>query len=98
MTGACPTLGLIDRALAMTDERTAAIGPSSLDPMSGSIRSQLVFMRAVVVADRAATTDELNRLTLGVIAIREFEADDEDYCDALTKALHAFKQRQWQGR
>jgi hypothetical protein len=87
-----PMLATIDKALRMTDERLARIpAGSSVHNMFGSIRAQLEFMRDTVAAGRSPTTDEKNRLTLGVIGVREFENDDPDYSAALADAAYEFK-------
>jgi hypothetical protein len=87
-----PMLALIDEALRLTEERLAPIpAGSSVHNMYASIRTQLEFMRDTVAAGRSPTTDEKNRLTLGVIAVRELEADDPAYAGALTDAVYEFK-------
>ena len=77
----------IDKALQMTDDRQR----TSPLPMLSSIRTQLQFMKDTVAAGKAPTTDEKNRLTIGVIAAREFEDSDPDYADALSDAVFEFK-------
>jgi hypothetical protein len=81
-----PSIGLVvEHARRLTDARIAGTRPgSSVDAMLQSIRAQLAFLADTVAADRPLTIDEVNRLTLGVIAVREFEVTDPDYCDALT--------------
>ncbi len=37
------------------------------------------------------TVEQVNSLTLGVIAVREFEADEPAYCDLLCEAAFRFK-------
>ncbi|MFN7973520.1 MAG: immunity protein Tsi6 family protein [Acidobacteriota bacterium] len=82
---------LLDRALAMTGERTARIPAGTVEAMLASIGNQLRFMRDTVAAGRAPTVAEKNSLTLGVIAVRELEATDPEYCDAITEAAFLFK-------
>ena len=59
--------------------------------MLGSIQNQLRFMQAAVAAGRTPTIAEKNSLSAGVIAVREFETNDPEYCDALCAAVFAFK-------
>ena len=80
-------VSMIDKALQMTDERLR----TSPLPMLSSIRTQLQFMKDTVAAGRAPTTDEKNRLTIGVIAARELEQTDSDYAEALSDAVFEFK-------
>ena len=89
MTTPDSLLSDIDKAIAMTDERLTAAPRDMLK----SIRTQLSFMRDTIAAGRAPTVDEKNRLTIGVIAAREFEDSDPAYADALADASFAFKKR-----
>jgi Tsi6 len=82
---------LVETALAMTAERLARAPAGSMQNMFGSIRNQLEFMRHTVVAGGVPTIAEKNSLSLGVIAVREFEASDVVYCDAICDAVFAFK-------
>ncbi|MBP8810623.1 MAG: hypothetical protein KBG48_27980 [Kofleriaceae bacterium] len=82
---------LIDTALTMTEERLAAAPGGPTQAMFGSIRNQLVFMRDTVADGRSPTTPEKNSLSLGVIAVREFETSDLTYCDAICDAVFQFK-------
>jgi hypothetical protein len=82
----------IDEAMRMTGERLAGIPASTVRDMLASIRNQLRFMRETIDAGRLPTIEEKNRLTLGVIAVRELETTDPEYCDAITRAAFAFKQ------
>ena len=82
---------LVDTALTMTVERLATTPAGPVRAMLGSIRGQLAFMRDLVADGRSPTTSEQNRLSLGVIAVREFETGDLPYCDAICEAVLAFK-------
>lgn len=82
---------LVETALAMTEERLARAPAGNMQNMFGSIRNQLEFMRHTVVAGAVPTIAEKNSLSLGVIAVREFEASDVVYCDAICDAVFAFK-------
>jgi hypothetical protein len=81
---------LVDKALAMTEERMVD-GAGSVSAMFSSIKNQLRFMRETIDAGRSPTTEEKNRLTLDVIAVREFENSDLAYCDALCDATYEFR-------
>jgi hypothetical protein len=82
---------LVDQAMTMTEQRLADAPAGSVHNMYSSIRNQLRFMRETVDGGGSPTIDEKNRLTLGVIAVREFETSDPDYCDAITLAVFNFK-------
>lgn len=87
---------LIEAAQRETDRR---LGPTRPPPagadgvhrMLTSIRAQLDFMAGVVASGSPPTVEQVNRLTLGVIAVREYEADDLAYCDLLCEAVYRFK-------
>lgn len=81
----------VDRARAMTDERLAAAPPGSVRTMFTSIRDQLESMRQTLASGASPAVDDINRLTLGVVAVREFEATDLVYCDAVCDAVFGFK-------
>lgn len=81
---------LVDNALAMTDERLGPMPAGVARNMLSSIRNQLEFMRRTIAAGAATTVAERNSLTLGVIAVREFETADLAYCDAICDAVAAF--------
>lgn len=82
---------LVGTALTMTEERLATAQAGPARAVFGSIRNQLVFMRDLVADGRSPTTSERNSLSLGVIAVREFETDDLAYCDAICDAVLQFK-------
>lgn len=82
----------VDAALKMTEARLARLPAGSVRDMLASIRNQLRFMRETIDSGRSPTADEKNRLTLGVIAVRELETNDPDYADAITLAVFDFKQ------
>ncbi|MBI4941368.1 MAG: hypothetical protein HY830_11535 [Actinobacteria bacterium] len=82
----------VDRARAMTDERLAVAPPGSLRTVYTSIRNQLEYMRETLASGVGPAVADVNRLTLGVIAVREFEASDLAYCDAVCDAVFTFKQ------
>src|SRR6185369_3667949 len=84
---------LVDRALQMTEDRLAKAPAGSTHSMYSSIRNQLRFMKETIAAGKSASIEDKNRLTLHVIAVREFEDSDPDYCDALTNAAYLFKNR-----
>ncbi|MEZ5407137.1 MAG: immunity protein Tsi6 family protein [Acidimicrobiales bacterium] len=88
---------LIEAARRETDRRLGArpeAAGHALDPvhaMLASIDRQLRFMAGVVASGEAPTMEQVNGLTLGVIAVREFEVDDPAYCDLLCDAAFLFK-------
>lgn len=81
-----PLPELVQQALAMTDQRLAGLPPGPVQAMLGSIRAQLTYL-----AQGAAT--EAPHLTLGVIAVREFEESDPAYCDVLCEVAYRAKRR-----
>ncbi len=92
MTADAGLLALLDRALAMTEDRSRGIPvDTSVHAMFASLRRQLDAMRAEVAAGEVMTVEQRNSLTLGVIAVREFEADDPEYCDVLCDAVFRFR-------
>ncbi|MEZ4399713.1 MAG: immunity protein Tsi6 family protein [Kofleriaceae bacterium] len=82
---------LVDRARAMTDDRLAAAPAGAVHAMFASIQSQLEYMRQTIAGGGRPAIEDVNRLTLGVIAVREFETADVDYCDAICDAVFNFK-------
>lgn len=86
---------LTEAALRATDRRLATwaepTGVDAVRAMLASIESQLRFMAEVVASGSSPTVEQANSLTLGVIAVREFEADDPAYCDLLCEAAFRFK-------
>lgn len=81
-----PWIGLVvEYAQVLTDVRIAGTpSGSSVHVMLGSIRAQLSFLADGVAASKPLTIEDVNRLTLGLIAVRELEDTDPEYCDALT--------------
>ncbi len=82
---------LVETALAMTEERLKGMPAGNVHNMFASIRNQLEYMRHTIAAGAVPTVEDKNRLTLGVIAVREFEADDLVYCDAICDAVFQFR-------
>ncbi|MEZ5408416.1 MAG: immunity protein Tsi6 family protein [Acidimicrobiales bacterium] len=82
---------LAERALAMTEERLGRLPAGALHDMHSSIRLQLEFMHRTAAAGGVPTVAEKNSLSLGVIAVREFESTDVTYCDAICDAVYAFE-------
>lgn len=90
--GAPPAEAVVENALQMTEDRLGRVPEGNgVHAMLASVRTQLVFMRDTIARGRPPTTAEKNSLTLHVIAVREYEADDPIYCDALSGAAYAFK-------
>lgn len=97
MPAAAPANGLgalLEAALRETDRRLRARPGAPADPvqaMLASIERQLRFMAGVVASGASPTAEQANGLTLGVISVREFEADDPAYGDLLCEAAFRFK-------
>jgi hypothetical protein len=72
--------GLVARALQMTDERLSAPKPWDL---FRSIKRQLEFIQDNLVHGRTLSNDDKRRITIGVLAAREFDANDPDYANVL---------------
>ena len=83
---------LIEAVLTTTEERLAALPAGPTQAMFGSIRNQLLFMRDTLADGRSPTAAEKNNLSLGVIAVREFETNDLAYCDAICDVVFQFTQ------
>jgi len=82
---------LVEQALAMTEERLGRLPAGSVHDMFSSIRNQLEFMHRTADAGSVPSVAERNSLSLGVIAVREFEITDAAYCDAICDAVYAFE-------
>ncbi len=86
---------LIEAARRETDRRLSAwpeaAGADAVHAMLASIDRQLRFMAGIVASGASPTVEQVNSLTLGVIAVREYEADDLVYCDLLCEAAFRFK-------
>ncbi len=82
---------VIERAAAMTAARLDAVADGPVRAMFASIAAQLEHMGSTIAAGGTPTIADRNRITLGVIAVREFEADDPDYCDALCDAAFRYR-------
>lgn len=79
---------LLTRGLELAERRLRESGGA---PIYDSILAQLRFMSEVVSAGSAPTDADLNRLTLGVYAAREFESSDPEFADVLFEAEYRFK-------
>ena len=74
---------LIDDGLRMVAERLEAapdFGPYA------AIQNELAWMRQIVQSDATPSAADVNRLTLGALAVREFEASDPASSDVLSRA------------
>jgi hypothetical protein len=81
----------VENALVMTQQRRTGVSDGLTHAMYTSIHNQLQFMHHTVASGAVPTLEEKNRLTLGVIAVREFETPDVEYCDALCNVVFDFK-------
>ncbi|MFO0563229.1 MAG: immunity protein Tsi6 family protein [Polyangiales bacterium] len=91
MTEGAPLALLIEQCLSETEARIQRLGDATVSSMFHSIRAQLLFMREVVADQQTPSIEDANRLTLGVIAVREFEDTDPAYCDLLCDAAFRFR-------
>jgi hypothetical protein len=79
--GSEPLAVLVTRGLAMVEQRLAAAGGAA--PVHLSLRAQLRYVRGLLETDTRPTPEDLDRLTMGVYAAREFEASDPDLAEVL---------------
>ena len=79
---------IVQDALARTDQ-IAKIDPTWVLP--GVIRRQLEFMQKCVWGNRSPTPDEIDRVDVGPLAVRNFEDSDEEYATWLKELDYAFR-------
>lgn len=79
---------VLHAALAKAQQHAAA-EPS--DPFQKSILAQLEFMSRSATENRAASASELEKLNLGVIAVRTLEDTEPEYASTLSELEYAFK-------
>jgi Tsi6 len=63
------------------------------DPFQKSILAQLEFIARHVAEGRSASASELEKLNLGVIAVRTLEDTEPEYASLLSEVEYAF--RRW---
>jgi hypothetical protein len=80
--------GLLDRGLDLVERRLRDSGGARIHD---SIRSQLLYMKRIVDEGAIPTDTELDSLTLGVYAAREFETTDPEFADVLFTVEYLFK-------
>jgi hypothetical protein len=76
---------LVGQGLRMTDERLQQSPEFSL---YRSIRAQLEFIQGHLNDRTPIAESDRQRLILGVLAAREFDASDPDYADVLFKVSY----------
>ncbi|AEJ20550.1 immunity protein Tsi6 family protein [Gracilinema caldarium] len=80
--------GLLDSASKMVNDRLAhAPGWQVLQV----IQTQLQAMQDDVNHERVPTAEAKKRINIGVLAVREFEANDPEFADILIKAAYLYK-------
>lgn len=79
---------LINEAIKLTNERLA-ISPDF--QILKSVKAQLVYILDAIQKDKSPTDSEKNRVTLSILAVREFEANDSEYADILEKVSYLYK-------
>jgi len=88
MSTATHLADLADLGLSIVGER-AARSPGF--PLWTSIQRQLAFIRETVLAGRPPSIEEKQRITLGVLAAREFEDADPELADVLFNVADQFE-------
>jgi Tsi6 len=81
---------VLEAALAKARQHVAA-GPD--DPFQKSILAQLEFMARSTADNLPASQSELEKLNLGVIAVRTLEDTEPEYASMLSELEYAF--RRW---
>ncbi|MCM2416582.1 immunity protein Tsi6 family protein [Streptomyces sp. RKAG293] len=79
---------LVEEALAMIEIR---IGRSGSTGIHTSVRAQLRYMKKVLAASSRPAEEDLDSLTLGIYAAREFEASDPELANVLFEVQYLFK-------
>ncbi len=82
-----PTPDVLDLALEMTQER---LRPPTLD-LYTVIEQQIDFMRGFEAVGTEPTEEERESVTVGVIAVRNFEEVDPEYFRVLIEAAYRFR-------
>jgi hypothetical protein len=79
---------ILDKAIVRTD-KLATLGPSfSLPSM---IRPQLDFISRFLKENQVPTMEDRTRLTIGVLAVRNFDDSDPEYSNWLKALNYAFE-------
>lgn len=69
----------------------ASVAKNPDDAFQKSILAQLEFMALSIAENRAPSAEDLNRLNLGVIAVRTLEDTDPEYAALLSELEYAFR-------
>lgn len=80
--------GLLDTALAMVQDRLARAPGWQVLHM---IQAQLQAMQDEIMHGRTPTAETKKRINIGVLAVREFEANDPEFADVLTRVAYLYK-------
>ncbi len=79
---------LTNEAIRMTNERLAVAADFQV---LKSVKAQLDYILDSFRNNRTPTDTEKNRVTLGILAVREFEGSDSEYADILEKVSYLYK-------
>jgi hypothetical protein len=79
---------LVERGLELMAQRLA-VDPAF--PLWRSIANQLEYVKRTVAAGERPAPEDVDRLTLGVYAAREFETSDPELADVLFTVEYLFK-------
>jgi hypothetical protein len=69
----------------------ASVAKNPDDAFQKSILAQLEFMERSIAENRAPSAEDLDRLNLGVIAVRTLEDTDPEYAAFLSELEYAFR-------
>ncbi len=81
-------ISLANEAIKLTNERLA-LAPDF--QILRSVKAQLDFILDSFQKNKKPTDAEKERVTLGVLAVREFEDNDPEYADILSKVSYLYK-------
>ena len=82
-------LTAVRRARAMADQRLKDAPDYAV---MQSAAKQLLYINTVAASDNVPTTAEADRLTLGVLAAREFENSDPEFAAIVFQVLELLEQ------
>lgn len=79
---------LANEAIKLTNERLAVAADFQI---LKSVKAQLEYILDSFQKNKIPTDVEKDRVTLGVLAVREFEDNDSEYADILEKVSYVYK-------
>ena len=82
-----PLEALVDEGLRLIAERLAKSPDFGLFQ---SVQKQLEFIKETLTSGKRPSAADKDRLTIGVLAAREFEDNDPDLADVLFRVSYAF--------